>query len=278
GVLTRHQPAVASELLSTGETLHSPNLGPNHHCQDIFHSRQTLKQVCFSAWSESLHHLRFDHFKILIDMIELPEHPSNCLFSIGGSLTRIPSTIARPFLPKASLASSTTNPYFAKVACTRFLSCVLCRLNTMRVRGSSRASRTDEGGIQTVGNVPVLCSRFIPLASSLSLLFTLPIISFASRALTSCGFPPPSSISSTLLQLFSLCILYPCPGVLLVNIQCDVFHNCSPPRSLIVTTAVTEYLAFILIRMTPARYITLYPSSVILSDSEGSRLGCGRLD
>src|SRR5437667_3442451 len=229
----------------------------------------------------------------------------------GGSLTRIPSTIARPFLPKASLASSTTNPYFAKVACTRFLSCVLCRLNTMRVRGSSRASRTDEGGIQTVGNVPVLCSRFIPLASSLSLLFTLPIISFASRALTSCGFPPPSSISSTiqyqfptvstatgdclshrlikfltpmsvlqstLVQLFSLCILYPCPGVLLVNIQCDVFHNCSPPRSLIVTTAVTEYLAFILIRMTPARYITLYPSSVILSDSEGSRLGCVRLD
>src|SRR6266571_1907821 len=86
GVLTRHQPAVASELLSTGETLHSPNLGPNHHCQDISHSRQTLKQVCFSPWSESLHHLRFDHFKILIDMIELPEHPSNCLFSIGRKL------------------------------------------------------------------------------------------------------------------------------------------------------------------------------------------------
>src|SRR5207302_11201063 len=62
--------------------------------------------------------------------------------------------------------------------------------------------------------------------------------------------PPMSVLQSTLVQLFSLCILYPCPGVLLVNIQCDVFHNCSPPRSLIVTTAVTEYLAFILIRMT----------------------------
>src|SRR5256712_14219519 len=72
----------------------------------------------------------------------------------------------------------------------------------MRVRGSSRASRTDEGGIQTVGNVPVLCSRFIPLASSLSLLLTLPIISFASRALTSCGFPPPSSISSNIQYQF----------------------------------------------------------------------------
>src|SRR5439155_677702 len=122
--------------------------------------------------------------------------------STNRSVVKIPSTIASPFLPKASLASSTTNPYFAKVACTRFLSCVLCRLNTMRVRGSSRASRTDEGGIQTVGNVPVLCSRFIPLASSLSLLFTLPIISFASRALTSCGFPPPSSISSTIQYQF----------------------------------------------------------------------------
>src|SRR2546422_9313460 len=202
GVLTRHQPAVASELLSTGETLHSPNLGPNHHCQDISHSRQTLKQVCFSAWSESLHHLRFDHFKILIDMIELPEHPSNCLFSIGRKLDQNSLHNRTSFFAKASLASSTTNPYFAKVACTRFLSCVLCRLNTMRVRGSSRASRTDKGGIQTVGNVPVLCSRFIPLASSLSLLFTLPIISFASRALTSCGFPPPSSISSTIQYQF----------------------------------------------------------------------------
>src|SRR5438445_1003009 len=161
----------------------------------------------------------------------------------------------------------------------------------MRVRGSSRASRTDEGGIQTVGNVPVLCSRFIPLASSLSLLFTLPIISFASRALTSCwfsssllnlihypipvphrlhrhrrlSFPPANKVlnapmsvlQSTLVQLFSLCILYPCPGVLLVNIQCDVFHNCSPPRSLIVTTAVTEYLAFILIRMTLKKVVIL---------------------
>src|SRR5207244_11396924 len=86
GVLTRHEPAVASELLSTGETLHSPSLGPNHHCQDNSLSRQTLKQVCFSAWSESLHHLRFDHFKIHIDIIELPEHPSNCLFSIGRKL------------------------------------------------------------------------------------------------------------------------------------------------------------------------------------------------
>src|SRR5439155_1638822 len=185
GVLTRHQPAVASELLSTGETLHSPNLGPNHHCQDISHSRQTLKQVCFSAWSESLHHLRFDHFKILIDMIELPEHPSNCLFSIGRKLDQ--NSLHNPQSHPLSNTSSPPSP-------------------------------------------PPPALPFPPVNKVLH--------------------APMSVLQSTLVQLFSLCILSPCPGVLLVNIQCDVFHNCSPPRSLIVTPAVTEYLAFILIRMT----------------------------
>src|SRR6476620_7205181 len=67
----------------------------------------------------------------------------------------------------------------------------------MRVRASSRASQTALDATHTVGNVPVRCNRFIPLASSLSLLLTLPIINLADRALTNCGFPPPASISST---------------------------------------------------------------------------------
>src|SRR5207253_8138894 len=83
---------------------------------------------------------------------------------------------------------------------------------------------------------------------------------------------PMSVLQSTLVQLFSLCILYPCPGVLLVNIQCDVFHNCSPPRSLIVTTAVTEYLAFILIRMTPAKNVIL--NEVKISPMTVAEISC----
>jgi len=35
-----------------------------------------------------------------------------------------------------------------------------------------------------------------------------------------------------------------------MNVQCDVFHNGSPPRSVILITAATEYIAFIIIRMT----------------------------
>ena len=54
----------------------------------------------------------------------------------------------------------------------------------------------------------------------------------------------------TLVQSFSLRILDPCPGILLVNVQCDVFHNCSPPRPIMLIIAVTESIAFIIIRMT----------------------------
>src|SRR5438128_609061 len=175
GVLTRHQPAVASKLLSTGETLHSPNLGPNHHCQDISHSRQTLKQVCFSAWSESLHH-----------------------------------QFRQPCINQLRFSSSLLNLIHYPIP-------VPHRLHRHRRLSFPPANK--------VLNAPM------------------------------------SVLQSTLVQLFSLCILYPCPGVLLVNIQCDVFHNCSPPRSLIVTTAVTEYLAFILIRMTFALFRHLHIAS-----------------
>src|SRR5207249_5160041 len=56
----------------------------------------------------------------------------------------------------------------------------------------------------------------------------------------------------TLVQSFPLCILDPSPGVLLVNVQCDVFHNCSPPRPIMLIITVTESIAFIIIRMTVA--------------------------
>jgi hypothetical protein len=51
---------------------------------------------------------------------------------------------------------------------------------------------------------------------------------------------------STFVQPFSLRILYPCLRIPIVNVQCDVFHNCSPPRP-VMLTAASEYIAFILI-------------------------------
>src|SRR5207237_1365865 len=284
GVLTRHQPAVASELLSTGETLHSPNLGPNHHCQDISHSRQTLKQVCFSAWSESLHHLRFDHFKILIDMIELPEHPSNCLFSIGRKLDQnslhnrtsfFAKSITCLFNHKPVLRQGGMHTVFELCslptehhARARQLPCIPNRRrgNPNRRQRSRPLQSVHPFGIELVAFVHTAhhqfrqpCINQLWFSSSLLNLIHYPIpVPHRLHRHRRLSFPPANKVlnapmsvlQSTLVQLFSLCILYPCPGVLLVNIQCDVFHNCSPPRSLIVTTAVTEYLAFILIRMT----------------------------
>src|ERR1043165_442540 len=55
---------------------------------------------------------------------------------------------------------------------------------------------------------------------------------------------------ATLINSFSLWIFYPCPSVVLVNIQCDVFHNGCPPRLVILATAVTQSIAFIIIRTT----------------------------
>jgi hypothetical protein len=56
----------------------------------------------------------------------------------------------------------------------------------------------------------------------------------------------------TLVESLSLGILYACPGVVLVNVQCNVFHNGSPPQSaVILLTAVTLSIAFIVISMTP---------------------------
>ena len=83
----------------------------------------------------------------------------------------------------------------AKVACSRFLSCVRCLTSTIRVRGRSRWSRNSPGGIQTVGSVPFRCSRLSPRTSSRSVLLISPIISFALRACTSLEghSPPPRS-------------------------------------------------------------------------------------
>ena len=59
-----------------------------------------------------------------------------------------------------------------------------------------------------------------------------------------------SMLQPTLVQSVSFRILYSCPGVLLMNVQCDVFHITLPPSPVSLPTDVAKYIAFILIRMT----------------------------
>src|SRR5262249_19519373 len=68
--------------------------------------------------------------------------------------------------------------------------------------------------------------------------------------------PPVSMGHATFTDSFSFRVLYSCPSVFLVNVQCDVFHNGCPPRSLILITAVTLLIAFIVISMTSTRIAT----------------------
>ena len=97
----------------------------------------------------------------------------------GGSSAIIRFMISLPFLPKGSDTSETTKPYLARFERTLCLSLLLCRTRSILDRGSSLLSLISPEGIHTSGKVPVLCRMFSPLASSLSLLSTIPIITFA---------------------------------------------------------------------------------------------------
>src|ERR1022692_1233600 len=70
------------------------------------------------------------------------------------------------------------------------------RTNFMRVRNSARWSRNSVGGIHTSGSVPLRNSMPSPQASSLSVLFVLPMRFLASPALARCTWCPAASISS----------------------------------------------------------------------------------
>src|SRR5205823_7589599 len=196
GVLARYQAAVARQLLGTAEALDTSDLGPNHHRQDLADSRQSLKPGCLGTRSKNLDHFCFYRFEILAHVIQLIQYALKGLLGMRRKLTRKLHHDLTAALAKGITHALHDVPVFSQRGMHAVLK-VRCSLSTIRVRGSSRASRTEEDGIQTVGRVPVLCSRFIPRASSLSLLLTMPIITLANRALTSCGIPPPASISST---------------------------------------------------------------------------------
>ena len=76
--------------------------------------------------------------------------------------------------------------------------------NAILVLGSSRSSRISAGAIQTVGKVPLRNKVAKPRASNLSVLFTLPIITFALAACAIRGLQPAVSISSTIQYQFPI--------------------------------------------------------------------------
>src|SRR4029434_103005 len=197
GVFPRHQPTVARQLLGSTETLNGADLGPNHHRQDVSHSRQRLQPVGLGTRSKDLHHLFFNPFQIRTDMIQLIEHTSKRLFGMRRQLGHKLRHDLTSFLAKGIADFFHHKPVFSQRGMhTVFKLRSLLTENhpgARQLAGVTNRRRRDPHRRQ----VPVLCSRFIPLASSLSLLFTMPIISLANRALTNCGLPPPASISST---------------------------------------------------------------------------------
>src|SRR5438093_4674820 len=173
GVLARYQAAVARQLLGTAEALDTSDLGPNHHRQDLADSRQSLKPDCLGTRSKNLDHFCFYRFEILAHVIQLIQYALKGLLGMRRKLTRKLHHDLTAALAKGITHALHDVPVFSQRGMHAVLK-VRCSLSTIRVRGSSRASRTEEDGIQTVGRVPVLCSRFIPRASSLSILLTMP--------------------------------------------------------------------------------------------------------
>src|SRR3990172_3834931 len=73
-----------------------------------------------------------------------------------------------------SLWVSRESAYLARVECMRFFSAVRILEKAMRIRGSSRSSRSEPGAIQMEGRVPLCRSVARPSASSLSVLPKVP--------------------------------------------------------------------------------------------------------
>src|SRR5688572_27632742 len=106
GVFARHQPTVARQLLGTAEAFNGSDLGPNHHCQDVAHPRQSLKQARLGTRCKNLDHFCFDRFEILPHVIQLIEYALKGLLSMRRKLTQK----FRYDLPPA-LAKGITDPF-----------------------------------------------------------------------------------------------------------------------------------------------------------------------
>src|SRR5512145_327876 len=284
GVLARHQAAVARQLLGTAEALNGSDLGPNHYCQDLAHPRQSLEQGGLGTWSKNLCHFGFDRFEILSQVIQLIEYGFKGPLGMGRKLTdefhddlmaALAKGIGCPLHHISVLAQSGMHAVLklgSLPAQHHTGARELASITDRRRRDPHRRQRpcslqpVQPFGIQLVALVnhahhqlsQPRVNQLRLSSSSLNLInHPIPVPHGLQRhgrsytpSMNKVLNVPMRVRQPTLVQPFYLGILYPGPGVLLMNVQCDIFHNGSPPRSFILITAVTESIAFILIRIT----------------------------
>src|SRR5262245_3133662 len=284
GVLARHQATVACQLLGTVKPFNAADLGPHDHCQDLAHSRQALEPDGLRARSKNLDHIGFNGFKILDYLVELIENVIESLFSVRRKLARqFFDDLAAPF------TKSIADFVHAIAVLTQSRMHAVLQLGSLpakdhpsarQLTGISNPTRSDlyrRQGPCALQQVQALGVEFIALVDVANHQFRQTCVD--QLRLSSPGFnlidhpvpithglyghrrtrtpslnevldAPAAMHQPTRVQRLALWVLDSCPGVMLVNIQCNVFHNVSPPRCVLPSTAVTVCIAFIVIRLT----------------------------
>src|SRR5215467_846101 len=284
GVLARYQAAVARQLLSTIEALDTADLGPNHHRQDLAHPGQALEPRSLRTRGKSADHVRFDGFEILHDVVQLIEHVLEGLAGMGRKLGQqflddLTAALAKGIAHLVHDISVLTQGRMHAIfklgsllaehhASARQLTSIAnrTRRDPHRRQGSCSLQSVHSFRIQLVALIHAAHHQFCQsrvnqlrlAASGLDLIdHPVPVPhglhghQRAGRPATNKVLDCPVSMGQPILvELFAFGVLHPCPGVVLMNIECNVFHNAPPSRSLIPTTAVTVYIAFIIIRNT----------------------------
>src|SRR5215208_6059418 len=284
GVLACHQSAIARQLFGAAEAFNGSDLSPNHYCQDLAHPRQSLEQGGFGTRSKNLCHFGFDRFEILSEVIQLIEDGRKGPLGMRRKLTdQFHDDLT------TALAKGIGCPLHHMSVLTQSGMHAVLKLGSLPAQHHTRAWQLacityTRGRDPYRRQVPRSLQSVHPSGIELFTLVNNPHhqfsqprvnqlrLSSASRNLIDHPIPVPHRLhrhgrsctpalnkilnvpmsvrQPTLVQPLSLGILYPRPGIFLMNVQCDIFHNGSPPRSVILITAVRESISFILIRMT----------------------------
>src|SRR5262245_48406848 len=282
GVLARYQATVARQLLGTTKPLDAADLGPDDHRQDLSDSGKALKPRSLRARGKNIEHICFDGFDILHHLVELIENVTESLFRVRRKLARqFFNDLAAPFAKSIAYFV-----HDIAVLTQRRVHAVL-QLGSLPAQhhpsarqftGISNSTGSDpyrRQGPCTLQHIQALGIEFIALVDVANHQFRqtrVDQLRLSSRGLDLIDHPvpvahrlysygragspslhevfdaPTSMCQPTCIQLLTLRVLDSCPGVMLVNIQCNVFHNVSPPRSVLPSTAVTVCIAFIIIR------------------------------
>src|SRR5262249_23918001 len=260
------------------------DLGPDYYRQDLSDSRCALKPGGLRTRDKSVDHIGFDGFKISHHLVELIENVIESLFSMRRKLARqFFDDLAAPFAKSIAhfvhdIAVLTQRRVHAVLQLgslpakdhpsARQLTGISnpTRRDPYRRQGPCALQQVQALGIEFVALVDVTNHQFcqtrvdqLRLSSPGFNLINHPVpITHGldghrrtrTPSLNEVLDAPAAMHQPARVQRLALWVLDSCPGVMLVNIQCNVFHNVSPPRCVLPSTAVTVCIAFIVIRLT----------------------------